>query len=64
MSIEGVLEKGFVMIILDMVINYMCTGFLWSMIFGFVCCAVEMMHVGALRYDLDRFGIVFCLSSR
>ena len=28
------------------------------------CCAVEMMHAGASRYDLDRFGIVFRPSPR
>ena len=27
------------------------------MTFGLACCAVEMMHAGAARYDLDRFGM-------
>jgi len=34
------------------------------MTFGLACCAVEMMHVAAARYDLDRFGIVFRASPR
>jgi NADH:ubiquinone oxidoreductase subunit B-like Fe-S oxidoreductase len=34
------------------------------MTFGLACCAVEMMHVGAARYDLDRFGIIFRPSPR
>ena len=34
------------------------------MTFGLACCAVEMMQVGAARYDLDRFGVVFRASPR
>ena len=64
MSIEGLLEKGFVTTSLDTVINYTRTGSLWPMTFGLACCAVEMMHAGASRYDLDRFGVVFRPSPR
>ena len=56
MSIEGILEKGFVVTTADTVINYMRTGSLWPMTFGLACCAVEMMHAALPRYDLDRFG--------
>src|SRR5690625_7901907 len=34
------------------------------MTFGLACCAVEMMHAGAARYDLDQFGIIFRASPR
>ncbi len=56
MGIEGVLEKGFVTTSLDTVINYTRTGSLWPMTFGLACCAVEMMHAAAARYDIARFG--------
>ena len=34
------------------------------MTFGLACCAVEMMHFAAPRYDMDRFGVVFRASPR
>jgi hypothetical protein len=34
------------------------------MTFGLACCAVEMMHMAAGRYDQDRLGIVFRASPR
>ncbi len=37
---------------------------LWPLTFGLACCAVEMMHFAAPRYDMDRFGVVFRASPR
>ncbi|CAC5386157.1 unnamed protein product [Mytilus coruscus] len=37
---------------------------IWPMTFGLACCAIEMMHFAAPRYDMDRFGIVFRASPR
>ena len=31
---------------------------------GLACCAVEMMHMAAARYDQDRLGVVFSASPR
>ena len=56
MGIEGVLQQGFVTTKLDTVINWTRTGSMWPVTFGLACCAIEMMHAGAARYDAERFG--------
>lgn len=37
---------------------------MWPLTFGLACCAVEMMHMAAPRYDMDRFGMIFRASPR
>jgi NADH-quinone oxidoreductase subunit B len=64
MSLEGVFNEGFMTTSYDSVVNWAKTGSLWPMTFGLACCAVEMMHAGAARYDLDRFGMLFRPSPR
>jgi NADH-quinone oxidoreductase subunit B len=64
MSLEGVFKEGFVTTSYDSVVNWAKTGSLWPMTFGLACCAVEMMHAGAARYDIDRFGMLFRPSPR
>lgn len=54
----------FVISKVDDLMNWARTGSIWPMTFGLACCAVEMMHTGAARYDLDRFGIIFRPSPR
>ena len=57
-------DKGSVVAQLDKLVAWARTGSLWPMTFGLACCAVEMMHSAASRYDFDRFGIVFRPSPR
>jgi NADH dehydrogenase (ubiquinone) Fe-S protein 7 len=54
----------FIVTKVDELINWGRKGSMWPMTFGLACCAVEMMHTAASRYDLDRFGIVFRASPR
>lgn len=54
----------FVVTKVDDLVNWARKGSMWPMTFGLACCAVEMMHCGAARYDLDRFGIIFRPSPR
>ncbi|ORY07240.1 NDUFS7 protein [Basidiobolus meristosporus CBS 931.73] len=48
----------------DKLVNWGRTSSIWPMTFGLACCAVEMMHMAAARYDQDRIGIVFRASPR
>lgn len=61
---EELQDQGFIVGKLDALVNWARSGSLWPMTFGLACCAVEMMHTGASRYDLDRFGVVFRPSPR
>jgi len=58
METETIVEKGYRITTVDKVVDWARTGSLWPVAFGLACCAVEMMHAAASRYDLDRFGVV------
>ncbi len=61
---ESLEKRGFFVTNLDALVTWARSGSLWPMTFGLACCAVEMMHAAASRYDLDRFGLVFRPSPR
>lgn len=41
---------------LDAAINWSRANSIWPLTFGIACCAIEMMALGASKFDLDRFG--------
>lgn len=57
-------KNGFVLTRVEDMVNWARAGSMWPMTFGLACCAVEMMHSAASRYDLDRFGVLFRPSPR
>ena len=64
MGLENIHKDGFVLAKSSNLFEWARTGSLWPMTFGLACCAVEMMHAGASRYDIDRFGMLFRPSPR
>ncbi len=48
--------EGIFLTSLDAAINWVRKSSIWPMTFGLACCAIEMMSMGASRFDLARFG--------
>ncbi len=48
--------EGVVLTTVDNVVNWMRKNSIWPMTFGLACCAIEMMSMGAGRFDIARFG--------
>ena len=48
----------------DELLNWMRKSSLWYMLFGLACCAIELMHTGGPRSDIERFGATPRASAR
>jgi NADH-quinone oxidoreductase subunit B len=54
--------EGIILTSLDFAVNWVRKNSVWPMTFGLACCAIEMMSMGAARFDVARFGMeVFAL---
>ncbi len=49
-------QEGVFLASLDYAINWVRKSSVWPVTFGLACCAIEMMSMGASRYDVARFG--------
>jgi len=57
--------EGILLTSLDYAVNWIRKNSIWPMTFGLACCAIEMMSMGAARFDVARFGAeVFRASPR
>src|SRR5882762_9968040 len=57
--------EGVVLTTMDSAVNWMRKSSIWPLGFGLACCAIEMMSMGAARFDVARFGSEgFCPSPR
>src|SRR5258706_15768339 len=49
-------SEGILFTTLDRAVNWVRKSSIWPMTFGLACCAIEMMSMGASRFDIARFG--------
>ena len=49
-------HEGIFFTTMDKAINWVRKNSIWPMTFGLACCAIEMMSMGASRFDIARFG--------
>src|SRR6201995_558041 len=48
--------EGIILTSLDFAVNWIRKSSVWPVTFGLACCAIEMMSMGASRFDIARFG--------
>lgn len=51
-------DAGYALTTVEELVRAAQAGSLWYLTFGLACCAVEMMHTAAARYDFDRFSMI------
>ena len=56
--VHGLSAEGYLLSSVNEMLAACQAGSLWYLTFGLACCAVEMMHTAAARYDFDRFGMI------
>lgn len=54
---DSKIEGDVVVTKLDAAINWIRSNSVWPMPMGLACCAIELMAVGASRFDIARFGM-------
>ena len=48
--------EGVFLTSMDFAVNWVRKNSVWPMTFGLACCSIEMMSMGASRFDIARFG--------
>lgn len=56
-SYDSKIESELIVTKADAVINWIRKHSVWPMPMGLACCAIELMAVGASRFDISRFGM-------
>jgi NADH-quinone oxidoreductase subunit B len=58
-------DSGVVLTTVNRAVGWARANSIWPMLFGLACCAIEMMAMSAVKFDLARFGAeVFRASPR
>src|SRR3990172_6491112 len=55
---ERIKTPNLVTMTADEVFNWARLSSLWLLTYGIACCGVELIAVGASRFDFDRYGII------
>jgi NADH-quinone oxidoreductase subunit B len=55
-SYDSKIEGDVVVTTVDAALNWFRANSVWPMPMGLACCAIELMAVGASRFDISRFG--------